>query len=69
MKSTDLNEALAEPSIAARGDLVSRRHIHSVEPTDRREGRSCPRQLEVTPNAAAAFDFTLTEGGEAGTQR
>ena len=53
-------------AIAARGDLVSGRHIHSVEPTDRREGRSCPRQLEVTPNAAAAFDFSLTEGGEAG---
>jgi len=25
-----------------------------------------PRKLEVTPNAGAAFDFTFTEGGEAG---
>lgn len=38
MKWTDLNEALAERSYNRRGDLVSRRHIHSVGPTDRREG-------------------------------
>ena len=53
-------------AINARGDLVSRWHIHSVGPTDRREGGSFPRKLEVTPNAAVTFDFTFTESGEAG---
>jgi hypothetical protein len=53
-------------AINGRGDLVSRRHIHSVGPTGRREGGSFPRKLEVTSNAAAAVDFTFTEGGEAG---
>ena len=51
-------------AINARGDLVSRWHIHSVGPTDRRERGSFPRKLEA--ECPATFDFTFTEGGEAG---
>jgi hypothetical protein len=53
-------------AINARGDLVSRRHIHSVGPTDRREGGPFPRKLEVTPNAAAALTLLLQKEAEAG---
>jgi len=47
MKWKDLNEAWRNVAINARGDLVSRWHIHSVGPTDRRERGSFPRKLEA----------------------
>jgi hypothetical protein len=66
MKRTDLNEALAERSYKRPRRLGQPTAYPQCGADNRREGGSFPRKLEVTSNAAAAVDFTFTEGGEAG---